>query len=38
MFSTNISVMKECDAPVSNKTEVGIEFIRNVPSTSSSSS
>jgi hypothetical protein len=33
MFSTNILVMKECDAPVSNKTEAGIELIRNVPST-----
>ena len=32
-FSTNILVMKECDAPVSNKTEAGIELIRNVPST-----
>jgi hypothetical protein len=32
-FSTNILVMKECDAHVSNKIEAGIELIRNVPST-----
>jgi hypothetical protein len=37
-FSTNISVIKECDAPVSNKTEAGIELVRNIPSTSSGSS
>jgi hypothetical protein len=35
MFFTNISVLKDCDAPVSNKTKAGIELIMNVPSTSS---
>jgi hypothetical protein len=32
-FSTNILVLKECDAPVLNNTKSTIELIRNVPST-----
>jgi hypothetical protein len=37
-FSTNDSVINECDAPESNKTEAGMELIRNIPYTTSSSS
>jgi hypothetical protein len=37
-FSTNDSVINECDAPESNKTEAGIELIRNIPYTTSASS
>jgi hypothetical protein len=32
-FTTNCSVMKECDAPESNKTVAGIELTENVPNT-----
>jgi hypothetical protein len=32
-FVTNWSVMKECDAPESNKTVAGIELTGNVPNT-----
>jgi hypothetical protein len=37
-FSTNGSVINECDAPESNKTEAGMELIRNIPNTMSVSS
>jgi hypothetical protein len=32
-FATNNLVMKECDAPESNKTVAGTELTKNVPST-----
>jgi hypothetical protein len=32
-FAMNCSVMKECDAPESNRTVAGIELTENVPST-----
>jgi hypothetical protein len=38
MFSMNDSVINECDAPESNKTEAGMELIRNIPYTMSASS
>jgi hypothetical protein len=37
-FSMNDSVINECDAPESNKTDAGMEFIRNIPYTTSASS
>jgi hypothetical protein len=37
-FFTNDSVINECDAPESNKTDVGMELIRNIPYTTSASS
>jgi hypothetical protein len=37
-FSTNDSVINECDAPESNKTDVGMELTRNIPYTMSASS
>jgi hypothetical protein len=36
-FSTNDSVINEYDAPESNKTEAGMELIRNIPYTTSAS-
>jgi hypothetical protein len=38
MFSMNDLVINECDAPESNKTEAGMELIRNIPYTTSASS
>jgi hypothetical protein len=38
MFSTNDFVTKEGDAPESNKTDAGMELIRNIPYTMSASS
>jgi hypothetical protein len=35
---TNALDMKECDAPVSNKTTAGMELTRNVPVTASGAS
>jgi hypothetical protein len=32
-FSMNDSVINECDAPESNKTDAGTELIRNIPYT-----
>jgi hypothetical protein len=37
-FSTNDSVINECDAPESNKTKEGMELIRNISYTTSASS
>jgi hypothetical protein len=37
-FSTNDSVINEWDASESNKTKVGMELIRNIPYTTSTSS
>ena len=37
-FSTNDSVINECDAPESNKTDAGMELTRNIPYTMSASS
>jgi hypothetical protein len=34
-FATKLDVMKECDAPESNKTIAGCEFARNIPNTTS---
>jgi hypothetical protein len=34
-FATNFVAIKECDAPESNKTVVGFEFVRNIPNTTS---
>jgi hypothetical protein len=36
-FSMNDSVINECDAPESNKTEAGKELIRNISYTTSAS-
>jgi hypothetical protein len=33
MLSYELRLMKEWDAPESNKTEVGVELTRNIPST-----
>jgi hypothetical protein len=37
-FSTNNSVINECDALESNKTEASMELMRNIPSTTSCAS
>jgi hypothetical protein len=37
-FSKNDSVINECDAPESNKTDAGMELTRNIPYTMSASS
>jgi hypothetical protein len=34
-FATKLDVMKEYDAPESNKTIAGCEFARNIPNTTS---
>jgi hypothetical protein len=34
-FATNFDGTEECDAPKSNKTVAGCEFVRNIPNTTS---